>query len=105
MEDLLRMLSCLCRQEDGSVKCSCPERAPQFRCSCGNCVSQRLAKIEDADLPFEQCPFEMGGGGNSEPLQPAIATMLGVPVATKAVCVLRTGHAGKHQIVPLPGRR
>jgi len=103
MEDLLRMLTCPCRHENGAVTCRCPDLAPSFRCSCANCIAQRLARIEDMDLPFQQCSYE-AGASDAEPMQAGIAKMLGVPVTTRVVCVLRDGHAGKHQTVPLPGR-
>ena len=100
MDDLIRMLTCPCRQENGAITCRCPDLAPRFRCSCTNCIAARLARIEDMDLPFQQCGYETGSG-EAEPMQLGFAKMLGVPLATKTVCVLRDGHVGKHQMVPL----
>lgn len=100
MEDLIRMLTCPCRDGAGKVSCRCHELAPKFRCGCASCISQRLARLEDMDCPFDQCKHEQDVS-DTEPLQVGLVKMLGVPATAKFVCILRHGHEGKHAVVPI----
>lgn len=45
MEELMRALMCPCRVEN-VVTCRCHDLAPQHRCACVECISQRVARLE-----------------------------------------------------------